>query len=520
MNGSEAMVHTLLNGGVDVCFGNPGTSEMHFVSALDAIPKMRCILGLFEGVITGAADGYYRIADKPAATLLHLGPGLANGLANLHNAKRAGSGVVNIVGQHAVDHLANDAPLTSDIEGLARPMSHWVRTTMSADAAPSDTAAAIAQARATPGQIATLILPADAAWGPCAAGANSVPAESGPRRIDMDRVDAIARVIREAREPGRVALLLGGRGMRARATEWAGRLAAKCGVRLLCETKSARTERGRGRVNIPKIPYPFEPSLALLKEVSTLILAGAPNPVAFFAYPDKPRFLMPPGSAVHTLATPADDIEGMLEALCDALGCRSSAPALIGQPRDFGPLPAGKPTSEAIGHVMAACMPENTIVVDEAITTGRMLHNFTASAAPHDWLEITGGSLGYGLPAAVGAAVAAPNRKVLAIIGDGTAMYTLQSLWTMARENLDVTVVICANRVYRILFGELDSMGKAAPGPSAKRMLTLDGPVLDWVSIAKGHGVDARRAEDLAAFATALQDAMNSRGPRLIELVL
>ena len=520
MNGSEAMVYTLLNGGVDVCFGNPGTSEMHFVAALDQIPEMRCILGLFEGVVTGAADGYYRIADKPAATLLHLGPGLANGLANLHNARRAGSGVVNIVGQHAVDHLANDAPLMSDIEGLARPMSHWVRTTMNSDAAPTDTAAAIAQARGTPGQIATLILPADAAWGESAAGPCSTPVAAGPRPVDPERVEAIARVIREAKDPASVALLLGGCGMRAVASEWAARIAAKSGVRLLCETKSARTERGSGRGNIPKIPYPFEASLVLLKEVRTLILVGAPNPVAFFAYPDRPRFLMPVGSQVHTLATPSDDIESMLEALCDALGGRGSTPGFVSQAREPDGLPEGKPDSEGIGRVLTAVLPENAIVVDEAITTGRMFHKFTATAAPHDWLEITGGSLGYGLPAAVGAAVAAPDRKVLAIIGDGTAMYTPQSLWTMARENLDVTVVICANRLYRILFGELDSMGKATPGPNARRMLTLDEPVLDWVSIARGHGVEASRVQDLGAFAIALRSAMNSKGPRLIELVI
>lgn len=520
MNGSEAMVRTLLDGGVDVCFANPGTSEMHFVSALDALPKMRCVLGLFEGVVTGAADGYYRIAEKPAATLLHLGPGLANGVANLHNAKRANSGIINIVGQHALDHIANDAPLTSDIEGVARPMSHWVRTTMSAEAAPSDTAAAIEQATGTPGRIATLILPADAAWGECTAGAQTVQAPRIPSQVDGDKIDAIARIILSADDPSRVALLLGGRAMKANTTQLAGRIAARTGCRLFSETKSARSERGVGRVNIPKIPYPLEPSLDLLSDVDTLILVGTANPVAFFAYPGMPRFLMPIGSQTHTLASASDDVEMALSDLCDALNARQTPPAYLSGVRLSHEMPTGQADSEGIGRVLAAIMPENCIVVDEAITTGRLLPQHTASAAPHDWLEITGGSIGYGLPAAVGASIAAPDRKVIAIIGDGSAMYTVQSLWSMVRENLDVIVVILANRSYKILNGELAAMGVTSPGPNARRMLSLDSPNLDWVSLARGHGMPAKRVDDLSGLAVALRDYCSERGPRLIELVM
>ena len=179
MNGAESLVRTLVAGGVDVCFSNPGTSEMHFVAALDRVEGMRCVLGLFEGVVTGAADGYFRMKGTPASTLLHLGPGLANGLANLHNAKKANSGIVNIVGQHATHHIGYNAPLTSDIEGLARPMSAWVRTSPDAKSVSADGAAAIAAARSAPPQIATLILPADTAWNEAdgiAAGPGGQPA--------------------------------------------------------------------------------------------------------------------------------------------------------------------------------------------------------------------------------------------------------------------------------------------------------------------------------------------------------
>jgi acetolactate synthase-1/2/3 large subunit len=520
MNGSEVMVRTLLSSGVDVCFANPGTSEMHFVSALDQFPRMRCVLGLFEGVVTGAADGYYRIADKPAATLLHLGPGLGNGLANLHNAKRANSGIVNIVGQHALDHIANDAPLTSDIEGVARPMSHWVRTTMSANAAPFDAAAAVEQARGTPGRVATLILPADAAWGECTVGEQAVQHARVAPRVDSARIEAIARVISEADDPSRVALLLGGRAMRADATALAGRIAARTGCRLLCETKSARAERGLGRVSMTKIPYPLDPSLTLLQDVSTLIVIGTPSPVAFFAYPGKPRVLMPPGSQVHTLVSAAEDVQSALADLCDALDAKTVRPAHLAEREDLGPLPTGRADSEGVSRVVGALMPENAIVVDEAITTGRFLPRHTAAAAPHDWLEITGGSIGYGLPAAVGAAIAAPDRRVIALVGDGSAMYTVQSLWTMAREQLDVTVVIFANRSYHILNGELAAMGAKAPGPNARRMLTLDSPDLDWVSMARAQGMPAQRVEDLQGFALALGKSLAERGPCLIELVM
>ncbi|AMD45360.1 acetolactate synthase large subunit [Bordetella holmesii] len=522
MNGSEAMVHTLLNHGVSVCFANPGTSEMHFVSALDRLPQMRCILGLFEGVVTGAADGYYRMTRQPAATLLHLGSGLGNGLANLHNAKRARSGILNIIGEHAQDHIANDAPLTSDIQAIARPVSHWVRTCASAATAAADTAAAVHAASGAPGKVASLILPANAAWEPSAGGAvrpqRARPAPSPAASV----VDAIAQALRTPDvRPEEIALLLGGRAMLGEGPRLASQIAARVGCQLLAETKNARSQRGAGHVNIPQIPYPLNGALQALSGVRLLILVDAVAPVAFFGYPDKPRFLTHPDCRIETLATAEEDAMTALAALNDAVGGRADQMVLVGSgARDQPWDEQARPNSQDMGRVMAALLPDHAIVVDEAITTGRQLQTGAAAGLAHDWLEITGGAIGYGLPCAVGAAVACPDRKVVAVIGDGSAMYTLQSLWTMAREGLDITVIICANRKYQILQGELSAMGGPPPAANATRMLTLDAPCLDWVKLAEGQGLSATRVATMAGFATSLAAGLASGAPNLIEVLI
>ena len=519
MNGSEAMVHTLLKGEIDVCFANPGTSEMHFVSALDRAPGMRCVLGLFEGVVSGAADGYYRMAEKPAATLLHLGPGLGNALANIHNAKRAYSGMINIVGQQALDHIHNNAPLNSDVEAVARPMSNWVKTTMSASAAPLDTAEAISQARSTPGRIATLVLPANCAWEPSDPGHYSTaPAQTAAAPL-AETVLALARLLSDRKTAEATTLLLGGPALRAKAATLAGKIAAHTGCKLACEPRNPRMERGRGRVNIAPLPFPVDGAVALIKDAKHLVLVGSAPPVAFFAYPNKPRMIKQPDCEVHTLATLTHDIEASLQALVDALGAQNTAPAQLSTGPIITDLPTGTPSAEHFGAIIAATLPENAIMVDEAVTSGRQFAKTLPQAAPHDCIDITGGAIGWGLPAAVGAAVACPDRKVFAFIGDGSAMYTLQALWTMAREQLDVTVVIFANRSYRILRGELANMGGPEAGENAKRMLDLDRPFLDWVSLAKGHGVAGSQVTTLEGFASAMRVAAKEKGPRLIELV-
>ncbi len=521
MNGSEAMVHTLLNNDVSVCFANPGTSEMHFVSALDRVPQMRCILGLFEGVVTGAADGYYRMAQKPAATLLHLGPGLGNGLANLHNAKRARSGIVNIIGQHAHDHIANDAPLTSDIEGIARPVSHWVRTCASAATAAIDTATAVHTASGTTGRIASLILPADAAWGESPAGGASKLPQRPAAPPASAVIETIAKQLLSGEyAPESIALLLGGRAMRGQSPRLAGQIAARTGCKLFAETKNARSERGAGRVNIPQIPYPINGALETLKDIRLIILVDACKPVAFFAYPNMPRFLTHSDCQIEALATPDEDVEAALVALNDVVGGHRDQIAYMVERNTPPAWNDGAPNSVEMGRALASLIPENTIIVDEAITTGRQLQSSAAVGKPHDWLEITGGSIGYGLPCATGAAIACPDRKVVAIIGDGSAMYTVQSLWTMAREGLDVTVVICANSKYQILSGELDAMGGPPPSGNAKRMLSIGSPTLDWVHLARGHGLQATRTDTMAGFAKALSNGLSAGEPNLIEVII
>lgn len=518
MNGAEKLVHTLIDHNVDVCFTNPGTSEMHFVAALDKIEGMRCVLGLHETVVTGAADGYYRIADRPAATLLHLGPGLGNGLANLHNAKKARSGIVNIVGDHAVDHLELDAPLTSDIHAIAGSMSQWVRTSPSVDAIAADGAEAVRQANSRPARIATLILPANVAW-------SEVPNDQGPPKETPAQptaqhprdFDQIVKALRD--DPQSTLLLLGDRALRTTCTNLAGQISAATRCALRAEFYTARLERGAGRVLVPRLPYAVDPGLAALAKFKRIVLVGAKAPVAFFAYPNKPGRLSAPGCEFLTLSTPDDLPEEALSALCEALGANRRAPAHVVEQGAQAPF-EGALSPEGIGRTLAATLPAHAIVVEEAMTTGRGFDALTAQAAPHDWLTSCGGAIGFALPAAVGAAMAAPERRVLALEGDGSGMYTLQSLWTMARENLDITVVIFVNRAYSILRGELAAVGAGTPGVRAEDMLSLERPGLDWSSLAKGMGVNATRVGDLESLGKALVRSYETPGPTLIEAIL
>lgn len=513
MSGAEALVKTLLAGGVEVCFTNPGTSEMHFVAALDRIPGMRSVLTLFEGVATGAADGYYRMARKPASTLLHLGPGLANGLANLHNAKKAGSGVVNIVGEHAASHIALDAPLTADIEGIARPMSHWVRTSPSAREIGEDAAQAIQAARTAPGQVATLILPSDTAWTTGAAVEETPPPPALPT---VDSV-ALAQAVRALDGPGSL-LLLGHGALGAETLEIAGQIAAHTGCALLSEWSNPRMERGAGRVPVGKVPYPIDLALEAIAPFERIVLVGARAPIGFFAYPGKPAHLTRPDAEIVTLAEAGGDIDASLAALCREAGAEAASPHR--SPRVETAPVSGPCTADTLPGVLARVIPENGIIVDESVTTGREFFAATHGAAPHTWLNNNGGSIGFGLPVAIGAAIACPDRKVLAMIGDGSAMYTVQALWTMAREGLDVTVMIFANRSYQILRGELAKMGAGNPGPRAVDMLTLDRPDIGWTALAQGMGVEATRVEDCAALEQALCAGLETPGPYLVEVMM
>jgi acetolactate synthase-1/2/3 large subunit len=512
MNGAESLVHTLLKGGVDTCFANPGTSEMHFVAALDRVPGMHCVLGLFEGVVTGAADGYARMAGKPAATLLHCGPGLANGLANLHNARRAGSPIVNIVGDQATYHRPLDAPLTADTEGWARPVSGFVRTAQRADQVGADAAAAIQAARIAPGQIATLILPADTAWNEGGVVGEALPAVPAPRADQ----GVIARIARTLRGPEPAILVLTGAALSAEGLALAHRIRAATGARLIAQMSNARIAHGAGRVPIDRVPYPVDRALAVLAGLKHIVLVGAVKPVAFFAYPGKPGYLFPPDATVHVLARPEQDLLDSLARLADELGA-PAAPLPNGPPR---PEPAkGAPTPEAVAQSLSALLPDQAVVVDESVSFGRTIFSDAAAAAPHDWLQITGGAIGHGMPLATGAAIGAPGRRVVGLQADGSAMYTLQALWTQARERLDVTTVLLSNRKYAILLHELANVG-ANPGRTALDMLDLSNPDLDWPRIAGGLGVEAVRAETMERFADLFSQSLSRRGPFLIELAI
>ncbi len=518
MNGAESLVRTLIASGVEVCFTNPGTSEMHFVAALDRVPGMRCILGLFEGVVTGAADGYARMHGRPACTLLHLGPGFANGFANLHNARKARTPVVNIVGDHATRHLAYDAPLTADIKGVAGPVSHWLRSAINADHVAVDGAAAVAAACSHPGRIATLILPADTAWGDASAVAPpmaATPAEA----VEAATIQAIAGVLRR-RVPS--AIYLGGKALSGRSLEVAGRIAQATGAQLLAPTANARHERGGGRVAVPRVPYLVDRAAALLRGLENLILVGVEAPVAFFSYPNKPSLLAPPGCAVHALATPLQDSQQALQALADELNANTAANGMV----RATPTTDGLPTATAklsianVSRIIAEMIPEDSIVIDEAITVGRDLDRYTIGAKPHDWLQICGGAIGIGLPLAIGAAVACPQRKVIGLQADGSAMYTIQALWTQARENLNITTVVFANRKYEILLHELHNVGATSPGRRALDMLSLDRPYLDFCALAGGMGVESVRVSNCGSLMQALRHGIATNAPYLIEVMM
>ncbi len=514
MTGAESLLGTLLASGVDVCFANPGTSEMHFVAALDTVEGMRPVLALAETVVTGAADGYGRMTGRPAATLLHLGPGLANGLANLHNARKAATPIVNIVGNHASRHLRYDAPLTADVEGFARPVSGWIRQSPDARSVAADAARAVRAAREAPGQIATLILPADAAWDEAEGIAPPLPAAM-PEPVAADAVERIARLLHGG---AKAAILMRGEALRGPALAAAGRIAARTGARLLCDTFAPRMERGAGRVVVERLPYFAEQALDFLGATELLVLVGAAPPVSFFAYPGKPSWLTPEGCRIATLAHPHEDGPQALEALADALDARAGAPVAAFAVPDIDRSAALNP--ETIMRVVARALPEGAILADESISSGLACFPLTVTAAPHDFLNLTGGAIGSMLSVATGAAVACPDRKVVLLQGDGSAMYNLQALWTQARENLDVLTVIYSNRAYRILEVELGRVGAVQQGSKALSLFDLSNPALDWTALAQGMGVEAVRAETVPAFEAAVAAAMARRGPMLIEAVI
>jgi len=510
--GAETVLRAAASAGATVCFANPGTTEMPIVGALDAPVGVRAVLGLFEGVCTGAADGYGRMLSKPALTLLHLGPGLANGLANLHNARRARTPILNIVGDHASWHLKYDAPLTSDIESLARPVSGWYRAVAAAQNLWSDTLDGMAAAMAAPGQVATLVVPVDFQQLPAPRQARRDAVQLVTRRVDDARVSEARRVLQAGRP---VVILLGDRALSERGQLAAGRIAAATGARLYSETFPARTERGGGLPDIDRLPYFPEVAIKALADC-VVVLAGAIAPVAYFGYEGLPSELAPAASLL-SLADPGDPADEALERLADELG---AARAVAGVVRCEHSIDAGPLSPQMVGRILANALPDNAIVSVEGGTCGYPFVTASAVAARHTILTNTGGAIGQGLPVALGAAVACPDRRVFALQSDGSAQYTIQSLWTMARERLPVVMLITSNRRYAILQTELTRAG-IEPGPQARRLTLLDDPPLDWASLARGYGVPAMSASTGAELHTLLGEALkHTEGPTLIEMRL
>jgi len=517
MTASEALFRSAAAAGIEVCFANPGTTEMPLVAALDAVPEVRAVLGLFEGVCTGAADGYGRMAGRPALTLLHLGPGFANGIANLHNARRARTPIVNLIGDQMSWHLEHDAPLTSDIESLARPVSGWVRTSESAQAVGADFAEAVETASAAPGCVASLVLPADFQQAPV----DGPIAIASPRARTQSSSEAIDRAAKALRETGGdsaagVTLLLGGSALSARGQRAAARIRRATGARLVAETFPARWERGGDLPAVARLPYFPEQAQELLAPDAHILLAGSREPVSFFGYEGVPSLLVESNRLIE-MASPEEDAETALEELADRLNAHEDEAPAANAITDPG-TPEGPLDPAKIGALLAQGLPENAIVMDEAATSG--LPFYFANAPRHTLLSLTGGAIGQGMPCATGAAIACPDRKVVAFQADGSGMYTLQALWTQARERLDVVTLLCSNRAYRILQVELGRAGIMAPGPQASALTELDRPELDWVALARGCGVPGERVETAGELKRALALAVDESGPKLIEMML
>jgi acetolactate synthase I/II/III large subunit len=514
MNGAESMLETLINNGVEVTFSNPGTSEMHMVAAIGKTQGMRSILSLFEGVCSGAADGYGRMAGKPACTLLHLGPGLSNASANLHNAYKANSPVINLIGDHATYHKKYDAPLNSDVIGLSNPISHWVRSVENAGNLPVDAADAVVAANVKPGQIATLIVPADCAWD------ESVEPEGGREMptAPLAAESSIKKAAELLKNGKPTILLMSNMALTERCLELADQVSQAAGARVFCDTFTTRIARGEGRCAIERLGYFAEQATVQLEDAEQLIMVGTKAPVGFFAYPGKESEFYPKGSTLHTLAEVAEDAEAALQDLVDELDAGNIS---LRKQRLIKPgLATGPLSPETVARAFTELMPTDSIVVDESATAGFLTYPLSETSEPHDWLSLTGGSIGYGLPTAIGAAVACPDQKVICLHGDGGAMYTIQSLWTMARENLDICVVIFANRKYQILQIELARVGAQSMNKKTLDMLDLSNPDLDFVKLAEGMGVKAARATTADEFNKIFEAAMKEQGPMLIETML
>lgn len=514
--GAEALVRTLIAGGVDTCFANPGTSEMHFVAALDRIPGIRCVLGLQENSVTGMADGFFRVTRRPAATLLHCGPGYANGIANIHNARRAGSGMLNIVGDHAIPHVPHDSPLTADVDALVGATSQWHAFGTEPGRIGLDASRGLEAASAGYGQVASLVLPANVSWSD--GGVDARPAAPRlPMMPDPYRIKQVASALRSGRK---AAIILGTPAVVPDLHQLLVGIARESGATLIGSPMISSMPHGRGRLVLPVVPYSVDEAVEALAPYDIVVLVNCPPPTGFFLYPGRPSFLHRPDADVLILSREDQDAAGALKALAAELGAKPEAvpaPKSEAIPRVSGPIePSG------FAAVVARLLPEDAIVVNEALTLGGGFREVVPRAAPTDWLTVTGGAIGGGIPLATGAAIGAqamgrPDRRVVTLQADGSAAYTVQGLWTQARENLPVTTLLLNNRSYAILLGEYAKVG-ANPGRTASDMMSLDRPAIDWCAIANGFGVASEAVTTLDALDLVLTKALALDGPMLIDV--
>ena len=511
MNGAEALVATAIRRGIEVCFANPGTTEMPLVLALDAVPGLRGILCLHENVATGAADGYGRMMAKPAMCLLHLGPGLANGLTNLHNARRAATPVLIVIGQHASWHLSADPLLATNIEWLARTVSDYVKQNVGPVTVAVDLADAVDDAMRNGGCVSTLIVPHDSLIGEAGAGV-CVPFRHARKTYSPGQVLRTAKALKS----GRSAILLGGEALSEAGMLLAGRIAAISGANLLCGTFFARMERGGGLPVVTKLPYFPDQALELTRRYRHVIVAGTRRPVAFFGYPGLPSYLSEEEQTV-VLAGPQEDALGALAELASELHAPDVVDPVVGAPPD---LPRGGLDARAVSAVIARLQSGNCIVMDETLTAGEPYFDASKHSPRFTHLMLTGGAIGEGPGAATGAAIACPDRKVINFQSDGCGAYSVQAFWTQAREKLDVVTIIGSNRSYNILNVELLRTGVHQPGPVARSMASLEHPHLDWAKIGEGFSVPSIAVDTAEALARELETALMQKGPRLIEAIM
>ena len=512
--GADLLLRSLENEGIDTCLANPGTSEMHLVAAIGKSSLMRPILCLFEGVVTAAADGFWRMKRYPAATLLHLGPGYANGMANLHNAKKAFSGLVNIVGDHAEWHLEFDAPLTSDLEGHVKLHSDWFTKSINPTNLGQLGTLSCIEAKSGWGKIASIIVPANHSWEVGEEQKQSLSPTVGMLPVDDSILKNTAKSLRLNKKR---ALLLGNRGLSRKSIEYASAIAKATEADLLCETFFPRVYRGAGEVKIKRIPYFAELAIDFLASYEQIFLVGAKEPVGFFAYPDIPSKLSPPACSIIKVASKDEDVEQALQDLYEDLSLKSRPKVVFSHGDRITSITLDE---TSVSQIISELLPENSIISDEGITCSASLYAQTETAAPHDWLCLTGGSIGQGLPLGFGAAIACPDRKVITFQADGSAMYTVQTLWSMARENTDITVILLNNSSYAILNIELDRLKTGPRNDKTLSMLNIDNPMIDWVEISKGLGVEASRSTNVKEFREQFHNAMKQKGPRLIEVII